>query len=222
MTLQIYNEDGSTTMYIASPLFDKPVIIKHDEFENWVIDSIVRGAERNGELYREPAPHEFAEIFPECKKFFNAELKDIKRKLIDLQDETNTVTGRKVSKEIDPSEGEFILAGIEAHRERLLARKKELDTVLMFTGSPRKKKVAEDFAIAIQKAKEYPIENLIEIKRKTARCLWHDDSDPSMHYYKKDNKVHCFVCDKQWDSIDVVQKLHDCSMKDAVEIINGV
>ena len=38
----------------------------------------------------------------------------------------------------------------------------------------------------------------------------------SMKYYEKENRVHCFSCGKSWDSIDVYQKLNNCSFKDAV------
>lgn len=75
---------------------------------------------------------------------------------------------------------------------------------------------AEDIA----KAKAYPIEQLVEIRRKTTRCLWHDDNNPSMHYYEKTNTLYCFVCQKSADTIEVVCKLDDCSFVDAVRKLN--
>lgn len=216
MTLQHYHEDGSTTLFTDSPLFDEPKIIKHDEYENWVIDAIVREAEQ----YREPPAHEFAQIFPECKKIYTARLKEIKQELLTLQAEEQEMNGKRASFEIKPDLADFHLAGIEARREMLLEEKNKYDTILMFTGT-KKRKAAQDFAISLQRAKEYPIENLIKIQRNKAQCLWHDDRDPSMHYYRKDNRVYCFVCNQGWDALDVVQKLHDCDLKEAVAIINN-
>jgi len=224
MTLQHYHEDGSSTLDVTSLLFATPQIIKHDEFQNWQIDAIVRQAERDGLTYKELPPHEFAQVFPECKAIYTKEVKQVKAKLIELQDEYNRVNGQKISREIKPDEADFMLAGIEDSQEHYSNKKKDLETVLMFTGASKKnRKAAEDFAIALQKAKAYPIENLIKIQRNKAECLWHKDREPSLHYYRKDNKVHCFVCNKQWDSIDVVMKQHDCELKEAVSIItNGV
>jgi len=222
MTLQHYHEDGSTTMIVDSPLFDKPMTIKHDEFENWVIDSIVRDAEREGLTYKPLPPHEFAQVFPQCKTIYTKEVKEIKAKLLALQDEYNKVNGQKISREITVDEGDFVLEGIEDSKKYWLDKKKDLETVLNFTGAGKKnRKAAQDFAVAIQKAKAYPIENLMKIQQNKGECLWHEDRDPSLHYYRKDNKVHCFVCNKQWDSIDVVMKQHDCDLKEAVGIINN-
>lgn len=73
----------------------------------------------------------------------------------------------------------------------------------------------------VEAAREVPIENFMEFNPAgKAHCLWHSDDHPSLHYYEKDNKVHCFSgCDKQFDVIDVVQKKYNKDFKDAVRFI---
>lgn len=73
-------------------------------------------------------------------------------------------------------------------------------------------------ASRIDIAKAYPIDALIEFNYQGfARCLWHEEKTPSMHYYKDKNRVSCFGCSKHGDSIDVYQKLHNCSVKQAID-----
>ena len=47
---------------------------------------------------------------------------------------------------------------------------------------------------------------------KTA-CLWHNDSDPSLTYYPRENNTYCFPCGKYADSIDIYMKLNNLSGK---------
>jgi hypothetical protein len=53
-------------------------------------------------------------------------------------------------------------------------------------------------------------------------CFLHEDKKPSLKYYQKSNKVHCFVCNKSFDTIDVVMYLHGCDFIYAVKILNGL
>jgi hypothetical protein len=70
----------------------------------------------------------------------------------------------------------------------------------------------------VLRAKLYPIDSLVEFNYEhKARCLWHNESTGSMHYYSENNKVHCFGCGKTADSIDVYKQLHNCSFIEAVK-----
>ncbi len=72
----------------------------------------------------------------------------------------------------------------------------------------------------IDKAKAHPIDNLIEFNgHGFAKCLWHEDSTPSMHYHKDMNRVKCFGCSFYGDAIDVYQKLKGCSVKEAIDAL---
>jgi len=68
----------------------------------------------------------------------------------------------------------------------------------------------------IARAKDVPIDNLLDIGRNNIECLWHDDKSPSLSYHKKGNFVKCFACDEYADSIKVYQKINNCDFKTAV------
>lgn len=215
MTLQVYKEDGSTVLLTTSPLFKEPKRIVYDEFQEFQLDQLVREYKNSGSAFTPLRNHELLQVFPEGKPFITKDLKEVKAKLNALREEENELNGKRATMEVSAMDADFVLAGIEAHRERLLEKKAKLDNILMFTNK-KKAKAQIDYAMSIQRAKEHPIDSLIEVKRNQAVCLWHNDSDPSLHYYKKNNRVHCFVCDKGWDAIDVAMKVYDCDLKQAV------
>ena len=74
----------------------------------------------------------------------------------------------------------------------------------------------------IQAAREYPITDLIEFKRRKCRCInpAHDDKRPSMSY--KRNRVKCFSCQWTGDSIDVVMLQENLTFIEAVRRLNNV
>lgn len=81
-----------------------------------------------------------------------------------------------------------------------------------------KGKLTEDM---IRKAKEYPVTDLISFnKNNMALCPFHSDKTPSLHYYKDTNTVHCFSCQKSWDSIDIVMELEGLNFIQAIKRLN--
>jgi DNA primase len=72
----------------------------------------------------------------------------------------------------------------------------------------------------LERAKSYPISNLIEFKHKKACCIWHNERTPSLAFYPTTNTVYCFGCGKHGDAVDVYRQLHDCDFKTAVEELN--
>lgn len=70
----------------------------------------------------------------------------------------------------------------------------------------------------ISKAKTYPISNILRFNKdyKTC-CIWHNESGPSLHYYRETNTVYCFGCGKHGDVIDVYRTINECSFKEAIE-----
>ena len=73
--------------------------------------------------------------------------------------------------------------------------------------------VTEDM---IERARNHPVESLIEFIRGKARCFNHDDNNPSMFYGNKTKRAVCPVCNKTWDAISVLQDRDGVSFKDAV------
>ena len=82
-------------------------------------------------------------------------------------------------------------------------------------------KPQKEFA-SLDKAKAYPIEELIEFNRSGfVCCLFHDEVHGSMYWDKKRNKAHCFgACGKGYDPIDVYMKLKSVSFNDAVKMLS--
>ena len=84
------------------------------------------------------------------------------------------------------------------------------------------KNLTKEDLLDVERARSIPVEDIVEFNRyKKALCLWHTDSNPSMHLYKKDNRVWCFACNKGGDVIDVAQALHGVGFKEAVKILNN-
>lgn len=68
----------------------------------------------------------------------------------------------------------------------------------------------------IARAKEYPIRDLVEVKRGSfCLCPFHDDRHPSMHIYK-DNHAYCYACSTRADAIDMWMKLQGTTFREAV------
>lgn len=69
----------------------------------------------------------------------------------------------------------------------------------------------------MEQAKSVPISDFIKFTQGKAKCIWHNDPTPSLHYYKQDNRVFCFGCNKWGDVVDVVMQLENLSFKQAIE-----
>lgn len=69
----------------------------------------------------------------------------------------------------------------------------------------------------IKKAKDYPIDQLLEFKARYARCIMHDEKTPSLYLYKERNKAHCFSCHGDFDSIDIFMKINNVTLPEAVK-----
>ncbi|MEA3399323.1 MAG: CHC2 zinc finger domain-containing protein [Patescibacteria group bacterium] len=73
----------------------------------------------------------------------------------------------------------------------------------------------------IQKAKSYPIENLIDFNNAGfALCIEHNEKTPSMKWYKDTNKAHCFGCGKTFDTIDAFMIINNVDFNEAIEKLN--
>lgn len=67
----------------------------------------------------------------------------------------------------------------------------------------------------IQKAKEYPFEDLYPFKRNMALCPFHPDRNPSMSL--NNNRVRCWSCmDRSLDTIGFLMKKDNLSFQEAV------
>lgn len=84
---------------------------------------------------------------------------------------------------------------------------------------PRRKSKGTITARDIERAKAVPIPSLMKFVRLQARCLWHTDKNPSLHYYAKGNRAHCFSCGHDEDSIGVYMALNNVDFATAVRAL---
>lgn len=106
------------------------------------------------------------------------------------------------------------------------AKKKLLEKMEHRGGVEEKKKMLSDIKTlekvltsdisneSIERAREYPIKNLIKVERDMAVCIEHDDKNPSMNC--KNNFVYCHSCGYHADAIGVYMKLNNCNFKEVV------
>lgn len=71
----------------------------------------------------------------------------------------------------------------------------------------------------IERAKEYPLESFVELKRGMALCPFHAEKTPSMSV--KDNRFHCFGCGKNGDVIQFVMETQNKTFREAVKMLAG-
>ena len=109
----------------------------------------------------------------------------------------------------------YIMSPIKKYERELKSLKDSLRAMVYRADLKEKRITDED----IVRAKEYAIENLLEVnKSKFAKCVWHDDGKtPNM--YVKNNYAYCFSCHKSGDVIDVYRVLHKCSFVEAVKAL---
>ena len=70
----------------------------------------------------------------------------------------------------------------------------------------------------IERARDFPISELIELKRGMARCPFHPDKTPS--FSVKNNRFRCFGCGTKGDSIQFVMNQDNLSFIEAVKSLN--
>lgn len=115
----------------------------------------------------------------------------------------------------------FIVHYIKENLEQIKKIERGIDFLraVLFGEPETVKKIEKDLIThdMIERAKEYPLENLIDASRGFALCPFHDDSKPSL--YIKNNFAHCFSCGKTADTIDIYRKQHAVSFPEAVRAL---
>jgi hypothetical protein len=73
----------------------------------------------------------------------------------------------------------------------------------------------------IERAKQYPVEDLIEFRNGRAMAWCHEDKTPSVTVWKGHNKVRCWTCGKMFGPIDILISRDRMSFIDAVKSLAG-
>lgn len=102
----------------------------------------------------------------------------------------------------------------------LFVEHKKSLTLPTTTGDARPKSQSDD---RLERAKSVECTSLIEFKRKgrypVAQCRWHDDHDPSLTYYARNNTCYCHVCGKYADAVDIVMVRDGVDFKTALKTL---
>jgi len=149
-------------------------------------------------------PSDIEEI-PKKKKDIDVIIKNLKQELEDLTEKRNDYNNK--GKCVDH---------FDVLRDILEKRLESWKSLRNYKGPLTEDKELKD---DVYKAKSFPITQLLKFDGNGfAKCIFHDrDDTPSLKYYKKDNRVHCFACQAHEDVISVYQKLNNVSFKEAVK-----
>lgn len=84
----------------------------------------------------------------------------------------------------------------------------------------KKKKYNGKDKESLAEAKKVPLENYLRFKNDFANCPFHADKTPSLHRFG-DNKERwkCFSCGAMGDVVDLVSKINNVGLKEAIKII---
>jgi hypothetical protein len=71
----------------------------------------------------------------------------------------------------------------------------------------------------ISRARDYPIEQLIQFTHGKAMAFCHEDKTPSLSKHPSKNYCRCFVCNKTFGPIDVLMEQHGMNFPEAVKAL---
>lgn len=176
---------------------DREIIqsIFKSNYENrfWLLEQEIK--KQNKELYN----NRFKIPKGLKKKEYNILLKQTQNKIDEYKDIVRKNPARVMS---------------QLELEDYIEKKKQLKLIIELYSKPKGE-------INIDKAKQYPIDQLLEFKGGFTRCIFHEEKTGSMKYYKDKNRVHCFSCNQGWDAIDIYQKLNNVEFTEAVKRLSN-
>lgn len=110
-----------------------------------------------------------------------------------------------------------VLEEVEAEAEKVDKKIKGYEASIRLesgrmTESDKKELITDEM---IERAREYPIENLIEVGRNgRAKCIFHQGEDYNMDI--RQNFAYCYVCGESGDPIKIYKTIHGVSFREAV------
>lgn len=155
------------------------------------------------------------------KFYYQTELPKVRREMKEWLAEKEMIVFAKESKDRRWKElSELIKIAKERLTERMIHRgevekKKEMLSDIKKLEKTMSVVVTEE---RIEQAREYPIDQLIEIRNGMAKCINHEDKHPSMNC--KNNFVYCHSCGYHADAIGVYMKLKNCGFIEAVNTLS--
>lgn len=159
--------------------------------------------------------------YPEGQKFIEDRLYDFKAEMAELPE-----VAWRIKQDIEKIKGfatqEFfrwiwLYLYFEIPKKELTEKIEKLERMLLWARGKN-----DRYAASLERARTVPIDAYVKFNSMGfAPCLWHNEKTASLKYYKKENHVHCFGCQKGGDVVDVVMALTNCSFKEALQKIGG-
>jgi len=167
---------------------------------------------------------ELLKIFPEAKPFLKQQLREYKKEMKNLTTEIRIDLSQIYKTIKDEFSSWFYEKIIEVWKgERLNWLSKKIKKIKWALNSENfRKKGGEITDEMIQRAREYPFEELIEFNRaKKALCVFHREKHPSLSLNMKTNRIKCFGCGINFDPIEYVMKTQNLSFIEVVKYLNN-
>lgn len=101
-------------------------------------------------------------------------------------------------------------------RVQLFSTEREMKMMKNYQEPPKAGSITNDMVV---RAKEYPIEQLVEFDKGKAKAWCHQDKSPSLSWHRKANRAHCFPCNKSFNPIDVLMDRDGMSFPEAVRFL---
>ena len=167
----------------------------------------------------------FPEAIPAATRAAKAKIKELNKAISGLSDFRDIWTRdiQKLNFKLQPAYIEYLDDLIDRLREgyekEIRKYQYQLNYIEQLKHPERKPKGDVVTPLMVERAKQFPIRELLEVRRGVSLCLWHDDHKPSMKIYDKQNRVHCFACGHGGDTIDVYMALNGCDFRTAVRAL---
>lgn len=159
---------------------------------------------------------ELLRVFPEAKKIVKKQIKDCEQEIERLVERKREIRNKAFATDQEERVTEILLDGVD---DLIESYNKEINNKQVMLMSSQKKN--DTLEVNVERAKEFPIDSLIEFQNNKACCVFHDERTPSLHYYKNTNSVYCWGCHKYGDSIEVAMALWGVDFKTAVEKLSS-
>jgi hypothetical protein len=152
--------------------------------------------------HKDITDYEAIYLFPEAKKDIRKIISELNEEIIRIEKEEKKIM--QMAQRLSPSythteELYLMLLLMIGETEKKELYKNRINILKRITTKPKQ---------FDRRVLEIPITDYLEVNRynKTI-CPWHTDTHPSLHYYKKNNSVYCFVCNKYGNVVHVVQAI---------------
>lgn len=165
---------------------------------------------------------ELLEIFPEAIPILKQKMGFLRQQIKMGELDVLALLGRVYARTDPDTFGQWFWLEIvrTLHSEPIDALKRKLQKLKFLLSPPAVLKEGQITEQMIERAKEYPFDYLLQFNKAAfTKCFSHNENKPSLHLNKKVNKIHCFGCQKSWDTIAYVQETKGLTFPEAVKTL---